>query len=37
MAPDLRFPCGSLYAVNARFNLPAPAPTDTYSVVRVPG
>jgi hypothetical protein len=27
---------GSLYAVNARFNLPAPAPTDTYSVVRVP-
>ncbi|GAA3189600.1 superoxide dismutase [Dactylosporangium siamense] len=27
---------GSLYAVNARFNLPAPAPTDTYSIVRVP-
>ncbi len=27
---------GSLYAVNARFNLPAPAPTDTYTVVRVP-
>ncbi|WP_327005513.1 superoxide dismutase [Dactylosporangium sp. NBC_01737] len=27
---------GSLYAVNGRFNLPAPAPTDTYSVVRVP-
>jgi sugar lactone lactonase YvrE len=27
---------GSLYAVNARFNLPTPAPTDTYSIVRVP-
>jgi hypothetical protein len=25
-----------LYAVNARFNLPEPAPTDTYTVVRVP-
>jgi hypothetical protein len=27
---------GSLYAVNGRFDLPTPAPTDTYAVVRVP-
>lgn len=27
---------GSLYAVNGRFDLPAPGPTDTYTVVRVP-
>ncbi|MDG6109723.1 superoxide dismutase [Dactylosporangium aurantiacum] len=27
---------GALYAVNGRFDLPAPGPADTYTVVRVP-
>ncbi|GAA3281326.1 superoxide dismutase [Dactylosporangium vinaceum] len=27
---------GWIYAVNARFDLPAPAPTDTYTIVKLP-
>ncbi|MFI5912582.1 hypothetical protein [Dactylosporangium sp. NPDC051541] len=40
--PRLRVPAtiadftGSIYAVNARFDLPAPAPTDTHTIVKLP-